>query len=434
MAGALIGLQALLGLCGIFLVFDGPIALAALALAAGVLLLLIAVSLRPGDAAHAWRAGRIAVPLLLLPVLVMVTQCLPNPLWGNAIWSTAATALNEQLFGATTIDLGATVGALGRTLVVVGVGVAALCVAVDRRRVEGLLHVLIAVTALLPLAMMAALAFAPGLAAEAGHDLHAPLTAIAGLGILVGTTAMVRRFEQIEISRGHGAPGPLRHHSRAIVDILALAICLAAVITVGSRMSWLAVFCAWFAMFSVPVIRRFLSHTNGMRTVMAVVVAAVVMLLAIPMLHGAGEPVLRLAAGADTPQIELAQRMLGDTRWFGNGGGTYEAVAPLYRTFADPASALAPPTTAAALAVDFGRPVLAALVILCVVLAALLFDRALWRGRDAFYPGLGGGALILATFTLFVDDSLAATTVAVLLAAIVGVALGQSLSTKQTLE
>jgi len=431
-AGALIGLQALLGLSGIFLIFDGPIALSLLALAAGALLIVVAVTIRASEAALAWHAGSIAVAMLIAPLGLMLLQCLPNPLGANPIWSTAATALNERLIGSVTIDLGATLTALGRMLVLAGLGAAALAITINRRRVEGLLHVLIAVTAILPLAMMAALALMPGFAADV--DLHAPLTAIASLGILVGTTAMIRRFEQFEVSRGHGAPGPLRRHSRAAADVIAFAICVAAVIAVGTRMAWLAVFCSWFAVFSVPVIRRFLTRTSSMRTVMASVVVLVVLLLAIPMLQGAGEPVLRIAARADAAQLGLAQRMLGDTHWFGNGAGTYAAVAPLYSTFADAAGALAPPTTAAALALDFGRPALALFVILGGALAIVLFDRALRRGRDSYYPALGGGAVILSVFTLFVDLSLASTTVAVLLVVVVGLALGQSMSTKQPLE
>ena len=437
MAGALIGLQALLGLSGIFLVFDGPIALSLLALATGVLLIVIALSIRASEAALAWQAGRVAAAMLLLPIGLMLVQCLPNPLGANPIWSTAASALNERLIGSVTIDLGATLTALGRMLVLAALGAATLAITINRRRVEGLLHLLIAVTAILPLAMMAALALMPSFAAELSdlhQDLHAPLTAIASLGILVGTTAMIRRFEQFEVSRGHGAPGPLRRHSRAAADIVALAICVAAVIAVGSRMAWLAVFCSWFAVFSVPVIRRFLTRTSSMRSVMASVVVLVVLLLAIPMLQGAGEPVLRIAARADAAQLGLAQRMLGDSHWLGNGAGTYAAVAPVYRTLADATVVLMPPTTAAALALDFGRPALALFVILGGALAMVLFDRALRRGRDSYYPALGGGALILSVFTLFVDFSLASTTVAVLLVIVVGLALGQSMSTKQPQE
>jgi hypothetical protein len=245
---------------------------------------------------------------------------------------------------------------------------------------------------------------------------------------------MVRRFEQFEISRGHGAPGPLRRHSRMAADVIALAICVAALIAAGSRMAWLAVFCAWIAVLAVAVIRRLVTRTLTMRTAMGVVIVLVIALLAIPILQGTGEPVLRLAAHADAAQLGLAQRMLADTRWLGNGAGTYAAMAELYRTLADPASAFAAPTTAAALAIDFGRPALALFVVVAMVLAIVLFDRALHRGRDSFYPALGGGALILSAFTLFVDNSLYATTVAVLLAVVVGLALGQSLSTKQTLE
>jgi hypothetical protein len=126
--------------------------------------------------------------------------------------------------------------------------------------------------------------------------------------------------------------------------------------------------------------------------------------------------------------------MLGEIPWLGTGAGTYAALTEIYRTLADPPNVSIAPTAAAAFAAGLGHPALAVIVLLAIALAALLFDRSLRRGRDSFYPALGGGCLILTTFGMFADNALLSTTVAILAAATIGLALGQSLSTRQMLD
>ena len=85
MAYALIGLEALLGLSGAFLIFDGPLALSVVAMAAGLLLTFTAVSMRPGEVAQAWNASHFVAPFLLLPAAFMAAQCIPLSLFANSI-------------------------------------------------------------------------------------------------------------------------------------------------------------------------------------------------------------------------------------------------------------------------------------------------------------------------------------------------------------
>jgi hypothetical protein len=433
-AGALIGLEALLGLSGLFLIFDGAIALSVVALAAGLLLVLLAVSLRAGEAAHVWNASRIAVPFLLLPVVLMVAQLVPFPPLAHSVWSAAAAALNQPLSGSITIDPGATAVALSRYLALIAIVVVSLCVSINRRQADVLLRVMTWIGLVLSLAMLIMLFAAPQWAAASGLGLRAPLVAIASLGVLLSASSIVRWVEQLEISRGKGAPGPAHGRSDVTTNAVALAACAAVVATVGSRTASLALLCALLPLIAVPLIRRFVSRLSAMRVAMGFLVLLALAVLAIQLTQGAGEAALRIAAVADASQIGLAERMLADGKWLGSGAGTYSAVAPLYRSLADPAAASIAPTAAAALALELGNPALALCAVLGLGLAALLFDRALRRGRDSFYPALGGACLILITFGAFVDNALLGTTVAVLSASIMGLALGQSLSMRQMLE
>jgi hypothetical protein len=433
-AGALIGLEALLGLSGLFLIFDGVLALSIVALAAGLLLVLLAVSLRAGEAVHAWNASRVAVPFLLLPVVLMLAQLIPFPPLAHSVWSAAAAALNQPLSGSITIDTGATAVALSRYLALIAIVFASLCVSINRRHADVLLRVMTAIGLVLSLAMLIALFAAPQLAAASGLGLRAPLVAIASLGVLLCATSIVRWVEQLDISRGKGAPGPAHGRSDATTNVIALAACAAVVMTIGSRTAWLALLCALLPLIAVPFIRRFVNRVAVMRAAMGLALLLAVAVLAIQLAQGTGDAAVRIAAATDASQIGLAERMLADGKWLGSGAGTYSAIAPLYRTLADSAAVSIAPTAAAAFALGLGNPALALFAVLALGLAALLFDRALRRGRDSFYPALGGACLILMTFGMFIDNALLGTTVAVLSASITGLALGQSLSMRQMLE
>src|SRR5262249_49279433 len=158
---------------------DGVIALAIVAIAAGLLLALLSLSLRPGEAAHAWNAGRVVAPFLLLPAVMMVLQVVPLPPLAHSVWSAAAAALNEPLSGSITVDTSATLLALARYLVVIAIVIAALGVSINRRHADLLLRLMTAIGLVLSLLMLVALFVAPKVAFLAGLDFRTPLTAVA---------------------------------------------------------------------------------------------------------------------------------------------------------------------------------------------------------------------------------------------------------------
>ena len=101
--------------------------------------------------------------------------------------------------------------------------------------------------------------------------------------------------------------------------------------------------------------------------------------------------------------IAATARMLSDVRWTGIGAGCFGALLPIYRDVDDAATNDAP-TTAALIAIEFGRPALWALIILALGAALYFFRAALLRGRDYVYSAVGSGC-ILAIVVLSFSDS-----------------------------
>jgi hypothetical protein len=140
-----------------------------------------------------------------------------------------------------------------------------------------------------------------------------------------------------------------------------------------------------------------------------------------------GDLTLRFARGAPTATVPVAERIMADTRWTGSGAGTFSALAPIYRDITETGGSMAP-TTAAATAIELGRPSLLIAVLTLIAVATLLVRGALQRGRDSFYPVAGVGCTIALTIEGFTDATALSTAIQIIAAAILGLALAQSVS------
>jgi hypothetical protein len=261
-------------------------------------------------------------------------------------------------------------------------------------------------------------------------DVRSSLQAISSLGVLLSVTLMIRSLEKLEIRRSTGPLGRSGEFMDGAVGVIGFAICMAAIALVQPDTTWLATFCGFLPVASVPIVRRFAHRSSEMRLSIALIVVIEIALIAGRMTQGAGDMTLRMAAPAGQAQISIAERMLGDANWLGNGAGTYSALAPLYRTISDPPHASVPPTTAAALAVGLGHAAVSLIVLMAIGLVVLLLGRALRRGQDSFYPALGAGCVVLVTINMFLNNSLLGTTVLIISGAIIGLSLGQSLGAR----
>ena len=129
--------------------------------------------------------------------------------------------------------------------------------------------------------------------------------------------------------------------------------------------------------------------------------------------------------GATLEVKSAAQRALSDPSWAGSGVGTFEPLTRIYRAF-DAQSIMYPPSTAAAIAIEWGRPALLILVGFTFQVFFFTFFGALRRGRDSFYPSLAAAVVLLLLSEAFLDASLLNISVQIIAAVCVGLGLSQS--------
>ena len=116
---------------------------------------------------------------------------------------------------------------------------------------------------------------------------------------------------------------------------------------------------------------------------------------------------LAFASQAPRPLITVTQRVLAETSWAGTGAGTFAAALPIYRDVDELATGYIPPTAAAAIAVEMGRPFFWATLIAAIALTFTLLHGALWRQRDSFYSTAGASCVVAITLLSFGDVSFA---------------------------
>jgi hypothetical protein len=133
---------------------------------------------------------------------------------------------------------------------------------------------------------------------------------------------------------------------------------------------------------------------------------------------------LAFATGVTAP----TERLLADAPLAGTGAGTFEALAQIYREMDDPPTSPVSATTAAALAIELGKPMMWLIVALTAGTILFLLRAALRRGRDSFHPAMAAGCLITLALLAFVNAGLLGTATGLLTAAAVGLGFAQSKS------
>jgi hypothetical protein len=410
---------------GIF--FEGPILDGVVAAVAAVGIAVVSRTIRPGEAEFLFSISRAAIAIAVVPASWIVIQVLPFKALAHPIWTSAEAAIGHPMIGAISIDIGASVMALGKYVSIVAIAFWAAAVAVDRQRAESILFSLLAASTLTALTVLIWKLF--GLL-HLGSATSAPVPAQAIDGVAVGVTiaaaAAVRTLERYETRyRGPGrtAAGLLRTF---VVCMVALAICAVVVVAQGSVGVVVATACGVTALVLVVLSRRL--GLGGWA------IAAVVLLAAgIAASFVGRESGLRLrylplafATEASTSQISMSQRILDDAPLMGTGAGTFSAIAPLYRDIDDLTMHFSPPTAAASVAVEFGQPVLWFIVVAIAASIVLLLRASLRRGRDYFYPAEGAGCLITLLLLFFMNSGTLGTVAVTIAAATLGLAVAQS--------
>jgi hypothetical protein len=337
---------------------------------------------------------------------------MPAGALANPIWASAAAALNQQLAGAVTVDIGATLLSLTQYCAVVAAALVTAAVALDRQRAKHILFILVAVATLVAARLITLDA--------AWSDRWPQASVVAIAGILLSCAAIIRSVDQLR-----RAGRPRRSRTRAVLvlsgAILSLVICATAILIRANPAAVIAALTGSGILLAVFAIRQWRLGPWGMAGLAA---AAAIGLLgafaAIPVKKNA-DPTIALST-----QIQVAtERMLSDVAPVGYGAGTFEALLPVYRDIGGMAEH---PTAAAAITIEMGRPFFFGLLIVALFGAWTLFNRSLSRGQDYVYAAAGAGALISLPIMVFVNGGILNVGASLMIGVLCGLAFAQSLS------
>jgi hypothetical protein len=406
------------------LLWDGLIAqgLVAGIVAAG--LVLTARALRPGEAEFLISIIRPAAALAAVPALWILLQALPFGFLANPIWTSAKLALGRSIAGSISVDPAASIIALGQYLTLGAVAFLSAAVAADRVRAEWLLFAMTGVGVVFALLLMAHGLFSPVL--EFSTFMNAQAADCAAMGAVIAGVACMRSLERYESRHGrsHGSVPTLLWTLAA--SGVALVLCVAAVIFEEPPEVLFATACGVVIIGWIIVVRRFRLGAWG-------VVPFVVVVSSVALLVFSTHPVERgqsalLAFAASSSEAVVSQRMLKDAPLVGTGAGTFAALIPVYRAIDDPPGSSEAATAAATFAIELGRPLLW-LFVLAIAASTLIFLRAaLLRGRDSFYPAMGGGCLVTLGLLIFMNAGLLGNATGLIVAVMFGLSTAQSKS------
>jgi hypothetical protein len=392
-------------------------------LVAGVVAVATAITarmLRPGETefliSTIWPAAVVAA----VPALWILIQVLPLGVFAHPIWTSLESALAQPVVGSISIDLGASIVALGQYLSTAAIAFVSAAVAVDRQRAEWVLFALTAATATIAFFLLV-----QGLVKFTGGSVtltRAQAIDCAALGAIIACAAANRTIERYETRHANplrSAPVLLR---TLAVSTAAFVICIVALVLSGTREVFVASGCGIAAFACVMIIRRFRLGA-WYAAAIAVPLSTAVLVVAIQQAELGRSPLVAFAA---SPKA-MTQRVLEDAPLAGTGAATFTVLAQVYREIDDPLPRSAA-TTAATLAIELGQPMLWLIAAVTVCFTIILLRASLRRGRDSFYPAMGGSCLITLFILAVVNAGLLAAPTPLLAAAALGLALAQSKS------
>jgi hypothetical protein len=402
--------------------------LATQGLVAGIVAVALAITartLRPGQTDFLVSIVRPLAPIAAVPALWVLIQVLPLRVLAHPIWKSVETALGHSVTGKISVDPGASVIALGQYLSVLAVAFLSAAVAVDRHRAESVLFALTTAVTAIALIMLTHDLFFPGI--WLATFARAQAINCVGMGTIIASAACIRTIERYESRRAR----PQRSVQVLLWTFIAcgaaLALCSAATILGTTREVLIATGCGIIALVYMMIIRRFALRLLGIVGI-AVPAFAIAILLLAAYLAERSTSVLLAFAGSSPSLTALSQRVLDDAPIVGTGAGTFAALVPVYRGIDDPPSNSVAATAAAAFAIELGKPMFWLIAAATVGSILVLLRASLQRGRDSFYPAMGGSCLITLLLFSFNNPGLLGTGTSLISAAVIGVGFVQSKS------
>ena len=382
-------------------------------------------TLRPGETAFLIPIIRPLTAIAAVPVLWILIQVLPLRVLANPIWKSAETALGHPVAGTISVDPGASVIALGQYLSLTAVAFLSAAVAVDRQRAEWILFALTAAVTAIALITLVNHLFFPG--ALLAVFARAQAVNCVGVGTIIASTACIRTIERYETrNSSHERSVPVLLQT-LIASSAALAICGAALIVGATREVLFATGYGLLALACIVIIRRFrFGLWLAFGIALLALSAAILLAVAHPAVRGTSVPLAFAATSASVSA--MSERVLDDAPLVGTGAGTFAALAPIYREMDDPPPGSVAATAAAAFAIELGKPMLWLIAAATAAFIIVLLRASLQRGRDSFYPAMGGSCLITLLLLAFANAGLLATSASLIAAATLGLAVAQSKS------
>jgi len=423
--------------CPLLMVFNDGASRALAGAFCLLLLLIVLVAIRPGEAKFGLGLLRPFLVLAGLPAIwiviqtapvptALMTQLLPGWAGGNAEARSAWTTIS--------VDPNASLVALVTYICAIALGVSATFLAIDRSRAERLLVLLAALTTIVALVL-------------AIHDLggffflgeitsvgpRATITSAAVVGVLFDAAVVVLVIERFETRRKRGQFAVSTAIGGLVASISAGALCLLTLILFSSQAAVFAAVTGLGAQLLITAFRRLgLSPRSGY-LLAAIGVAVPLAFVAGHLSIASRDLTLRFDTQAPANILAAAQDAIASAPLLGFGAGSMKAVmsADVQIDGAHTMSATTSPTTMAGLTLELGRPVALLILAVAFAVAVLLIRSALKRGRDSFFPTLGAAAVLALSAEAFTDASLFSPTMIAINAAVLGLAIAQSTSRSQ---
>jgi hypothetical protein len=387
-------------------------------------LVFVSTAIRPGEIKFLLSTIRRPLVVAAIPALWMVIQLLPIRYLANPIWVSAEAALGSSRHGSITIDVGATVMALGFYLSLIAISLSSAAIAVDRRRAGPLLSALNGATALT--AVLLVLRQLLVSLDEVPFDQGAAIACVC-IGVIVAVAGLIKTIERERTRTTETQIASPWHVAILACYAAAFAISAVALIIAAQYAAWIAVAYSLAAILGVVVIRRFDLGALGIAALASLPIGLGVLLISHqPNLQSDG-PAFAFTSPSSPALISASQRILADTPWPGVGASAFAVISPIYRNIDDPPMPN-PPNAVTGLLVELGRPMTVMIGIVICIAIVVLFRASLRRGRDSFYPAAGAACLLGLLLLSFVNDGILATSPAVLMASVIGLAFGQSKS------
>ena len=422
MTAAFIMLISLIALLPALMLIDGTVANGAVSALLAVATVAVVINLRTGDLNRFSRLLRpTAVIVLLIPGLCMLLQVVPVARsLANPVWVSASAALEKPFLGSVSMDIGGTLLSFVRYSAVLACAFVTAAVTLDKTRAERVLSLLAAVAVLIAIELISfELGYLHLLAYERAGE-RASAMNIAVMGAILCCATTFRAYEHLGSTR-RGKTPPTAFFA-GVMSLVGFLVCLSAVLISAELELLLGTLLGAGILGAVLAIRRWRLGPLGQAGAAALAIMAVLAFFATAPARKDTDPTL---ASSTQTQASLVERMLSDAKWTGSGAGSFAALLPIYR---EAGGTDAPETASAAavIATEMGRPFLWACIIVLLVAAAVLFRRALLRGRDYVYAGAGAGCIVALLISAFANDGILVITASLVMGTVGGLALAQS--------